>query len=272
MKRRNQVATVKSVASRSCSSRLAEVSTFLSSGVNAVEPRRGLAERLELTFVQVAHRQELVLADGHHPHPLDIGVAVFPAATAKVFGALFGLLVFEFKFLNCGLKALYELFQFQGFRLQFNDVRCEESSLGEQGLGPGVDVGLVDRGHSTITVVVPEDAGNALGAIVLRQLPNLDQWDWGRLEPWVYFGDYSLRGKGERGLATAFASGSEEDLNIEFNPAIEPGHTVNVVFRGFNPQSSIYQWSTELMADGEDPVRYLGPTLRLNVYQQDPYR
>ena len=78
MRRCNQIATVKSVASRSCSYRLAEVSTFFSSGVNAVEPRRGLAERLELTFVQVAHRQELVLAVGHHPHPLDIGVAVFP--------------------------------------------------------------------------------------------------------------------------------------------------------------------------------------------------
>ena len=109
-------------------------------------------------------------------------------------------------------------------------------------------------------------------AIVLRQLPNLDQWDWGRLEPWVYFGDYSLRGKGARGLARAVVSGPEEDLSIEFNPAIEPGQAVNVVFRGFNPQSSIYQWSTELLADGEDPVRYLGPTLRLNVYQQDPYR
>ena len=86
------------------------------------------------------------------------------------------------------------------------------------------------------------------------------------------FDDYSLRGKGERSLVTAFASGSEEDLSIQFNPAIEPGQTVNVVFRGFNPQSSIYQWSTELLADGEDPVRYLGPTLRLNVYEQDPYR
>ena len=73
-------------------------------------------------------------------------------------------------------------------------------------------------------------------------------------------------------MATALVSGPEEDLSIEFNPAIEPGHTVNVVFRGFNTQSSIYQWSTELLADGEDPVRYLGPTLRLNVYQQDPYR
>ena len=30
--------------------------------------------------------------------------------------------------------------------------------------------------------------------------------------------------------------------------------------------------STELLVDGKDPVRYLGPTLRLNVYEQDPYR
>ena len=34
------------------------------------------------------------------------------------------------------------------------------------------------RNRTTISVVVPEDAGNALGTIVLRQLPNLDQWDW----------------------------------------------------------------------------------------------
>ncbi|WP_392346197.1 DUF2808 domain-containing protein [Parasynechococcus sp.] len=128
------------------------------------------------------------------------------------------------------------------------------------------------RNRTTITVVVPAEAGNALGVVVLRQLPNLDQWDWGRMEPLVYLDDYSLRGKGTSGLATALASGSEEDLNIQFNLAIEPGQTVNVVFHGFNPQSSIYQWSTELLADCEDPVRYLGPTLRLNVYEQDPYR
>ena len=128
------------------------------------------------------------------------------------------------------------------------------------------------RNRATISVVVPEDAGNSLGAIVLRQLPNLDQWDWGRLEPRVYFGDYSLRGTGTSGLASAVVSGAEERLTIQFNPAIEPGKIVNVVFRGFNPQASIYQWSTELRADGEDPVRYLGPTLRLNVYEQDPYR
>ena len=64
----------------------------------------------------------------------------------------------------------------------------------------------------------------------------------------------------------------KEYLSIQFNPAIEPRQTVNVVFRGFNLQSSIYQWSTELLVDGEDPVRYLGPTFRLNVYEQDPYR
>ena len=128
------------------------------------------------------------------------------------------------------------------------------------------------RNRTTITVVVPPDAGNALGAIVLRQLPNLDQWDWGRLEPRVYLGDYSLRGKGTSGLASADVSESEEVLTIQLNPAVQPGQTVYVVSRGFNPQSRIYQWSSELMADGEDPVRYLGPTLRLNVYEQDPYR
>ena len=128
------------------------------------------------------------------------------------------------------------------------------------------------RNRTTITIVVPEDAGNALGSIVLRQLANLDRWDWGYLEPRTYLGDYTLRGKGKRGLATALVSDPEEDLNIQFNPAIEPWQTVNVVFRGFNPQSSIYQWSTELLTDGEDPVRYVRPTSRLNVYEPDPYR
>ena len=128
------------------------------------------------------------------------------------------------------------------------------------------------RNRTTITVVVPEDAGNALRSIVLRQLPNIDQWDWGQSEPRVYFGDYSLRGKGATGLASAVVSDSEGVLNIQLTPAVQPGQTVNVVFRGFNPDSSIYQWSTELLADGEDPVRYVGPTLRSNVYEQDPFR
>ena len=128
------------------------------------------------------------------------------------------------------------------------------------------------RNRTTITVVVPEDAGNTLRSIVLRQLPNIDQWDWGQSEPRVYFGDYSLRGKGATGLASAVVSDSEGVLNIQLTPAVQPGQTVNVVFRGFNPDSSIYQWSTELLADGEDPVRYVGPTLRSAVYEQDPFR
>ena len=128
------------------------------------------------------------------------------------------------------------------------------------------------RNRTTITVVVPEDAGNALGKVVLRQLPNLDLWDWGRLEPRVYLGDYSLRGKGAKGLASAVVSDSDKVLTIKLDPAIQPGQTVNVVFRGFNPQSSVYQWSTELLADGDDSIPYVGPTLRLNVYEQDPWR
>jgi len=128
------------------------------------------------------------------------------------------------------------------------------------------------RNRTTITVVVPEDAGNALGSIVLRQLPNIDQWDWGRSQPQVYFGDYSLRKKGASGLAAALVSDAGKVVSIQLTPAVQPGQTVNVVFRGFNPESSIYQWSTELLANGEDPVRYAGPTLRLTVYEQDPYR
>ena len=128
------------------------------------------------------------------------------------------------------------------------------------------------RNRTTVTVVVPEDAGNALGSIVLRQLPNIDQWDWGRSQPQVYFGDYSLRKKGVNGLAAAVVSDAGTVVSIQLTPAVQPGQTVNVVFRGFNPESSIYQWSTELLANGEDPVRYAGPTLRLTVYEQDPYR
>ena len=128
------------------------------------------------------------------------------------------------------------------------------------------------RNRTTITVVVPEDAGSALESIVLRQLPNIDQWDWGRYQPQVYYGDYSLRRKGESDLATAVVSDFDGVMSIKLTPAVQPGQTVNVVFRGFNPESGIYQWSTELLADGEDPVRYVGPTLRLTVYEQDPFR
>ena len=126
--------------------------------------------------------------------------------------------------------------------------------------------------RTTISVVVPADAGQGLGSIVLRQLPNIDQWDWGRSEPRVYYGEYALRAKGEIGRASAAVMDSGGGLRIQLTPAVQPGQTVNVVFRGTNPDSSIYQWSTELFAEGEDPVRYVGPTLRLSVYNLDPFR
>ena len=64
------------------------------------------------------------------------------------------------------------------------------------------------RNRTTISVVVPEDSGHSLGAIVLRQLPNLDRWDWGRLDPRVYLGDYSLRGKGATRIGHSILSQS----------------------------------------------------------------
>ena len=73
-------------------------------------------------------------------------------------------------------------------------------------------------------------------------------------------------------MAAALVSDAGQVLSIQLTPAVPPGQTVNLVFRGFNPEASIYQWSTELLAHGEDPVRYAGPTLRLTVYEQDPFR
>ena len=128
------------------------------------------------------------------------------------------------------------------------------------------------RNRTTISVAVPADAGNSLGVIILTQLPNIDQWDWGNLEPEVYLGDYSLRARGETGLALATLSESGHGLKVVLTPPVEPGKTVNITFRGFNPEANIYQWSTELLASGTNPVRYSGPTLRVSVYNIDPLR
>ena len=75
------------------------------------------------------------------------------------------------------------------------------------------------RNRTTITVVVRIPA--MPWSIVLRQLPNLDQWDWGRLEPRVYLGDYSLHGKGASELASAAVSESE-GFERQFTPAVRP--------------------------------------------------
>ena len=125
--------------------------------------------------------------------------------------------------------------------------------------------------RTTITIAVPRNAGNALGAIILRQLPTPDKWDWGHHEPHAYIGNYSLHQRGTSGLASAITSDSGEALKIQFSPTIKPGQTVNVIFRSLNPEAGIYQWSTELLADGDDPVHYMGPILRVNIYEQSPY-
>ena len=49
-------------------------------------------------------------------------------------------------------------------------------------------------------------------------------------KPRVYLGDYSVRGRGTRVLAKGLVSGPEEDLTIQFNPAIEPGQTGMLFF------------------------------------------
>ena len=127
------------------------------------------------------------------------------------------------------------------------------------------------KNRTTISVLVPENAGASLRKIVLDQLPNIDTWDWGTQPPRVYTGLYSLRGKGRDGLATAELINDENTLMLSLDPAIDPGEQVNVVMRGFNPDASVYQWRTGLVPDGENPVTYQGPILRLNIYKY-PHR
>ena len=128
------------------------------------------------------------------------------------------------------------------------------------------------RNRTTISVLVPDDAGAALERLVLFQLTSLDQWIWGPKNPEVYLGDYCLRRRGKPGLAQVTLSQSDNELSIRLDPAIQPGQQVNVVFRGFNPDADIYQWATEFIPAGDDPIPNDGPTLRLPIYRNNDYR
>ena len=128
------------------------------------------------------------------------------------------------------------------------------------------------RNRTTISIRVPENAGAELQRVVLFQQTNLDQWTWGRRNPMVYLGDYGLRRRGEPGLAEAKISEGGDELSIRFNPAIEPGQQVNIVFRSFNPDADIYQWSTTFIPEGNDPIASDGPTLRVSIYRNNDYR
>jgi hypothetical protein len=128
------------------------------------------------------------------------------------------------------------------------------------------------RNRTTISVLVPEDAGAELERLVLSQLTSLDQWTWGPKNPEVYLGEYSLRRRGEPGLGEATMSQTDDELSIRFDPAIQPGQQANVVFRGFNPDADIYQWATELIPAGSEPIASDGPTLRVSIFRNDNFR
>jgi len=125
------------------------------------------------------------------------------------------------------------------------------------------------RNRTTISVRVPEDAGAKLERLVLSPMTSLDRWTWGSSDPQVYLGDYSLRRRGETGLAEATMTESDDELSIRFDPAIQPGQQANVVFRGFNPDADIYQWATGFIPAGIDPIASDGPTLRVSIYRNN---
>jgi hypothetical protein len=126
-----------------------------------------------------------------------------------------------------------------------------------------------ERNRTTISIVVPSDAGAKLETVVLSQLPNLDQWDWGRRPPQVYKGSYALRGGVNEGHAIASLSNEGDELSITLIPAVLPDEQVNIVFKSLNPNEGIYQWATRLIPRGSDSLASAGPTLRLHVYRSD---
>ena len=127
---------------------------------------------------------------------------------------------------------------------------------------PSSDQG--QRSRTTISIPVPNQAGAALETVVLTQMPNPYQWNWGRRAPKTYLGSYNIRASGNSGKATFSTSGNS--LTIKLSPVVPPGEQVNVVFEGFNPHEGVYQWSTLLIPEGEKAVASNGPPLRLNIY------
>ena len=128
------------------------------------------------------------------------------------------------------------------------------------------------RNRTTISIGVPENAGASLGMIVLTQAVSVDRWGWSSLKPEVYMGRYSLRGRGVKNLAFAELSQDKTTLSIVLDPPIDPGRQVNIVMRGFNPDAGIYQWATQIVPSGPEPVVYYGPTLRLGIYRYSQRR
>lgn len=125
------------------------------------------------------------------------------------------------------------------------------------------------RNRTTISVRVPDNAGNALQQVVLTQISAEDPWDWGRQQPELYLGDYGLRKTGNDGLAEARVSNRGRELTIVLKPPVQPGQQVNVLFRSINPAADIYQWATRLVPAGAHSIASQGPTLRQHIYRPD---
>ena len=127
------------------------------------------------------------------------------------------------------------------------------------------------RYRSTISVVVPDNAGTALQDVILYQIGTTEPWDWGRKQPELYLGNYGMHKKGETGLAAASVSDKGDELTIRLQPPIEPGQQVNLIFRGTNPDADIYMWSTSFVPAGDNPRVSDGPTLRQHVYRIESF-
>ena len=127
------------------------------------------------------------------------------------------------------------------------------------------------RNRTTISIRVPDNAGNALREVVLTPINAENPWDWGRRQPELYLGEYGLRRTEQSGSARARVSEQGHALTIQLDPPIQPGEQVNVLFRSINPPADIYLWTTSLVPAGANPIASHGPTLQQHIYRPGPF-
>lgn len=103
-----------------------------------------------------------------------------------------------------------------------------------------------------ITIEVPEDAGQSLKAVAIRQQPNLETISFDLNQSEAFLGDSFAGGP----MVPISSIGGEESdqVTIVFDEPVEPGNTVTISLKAnSNPQfGGIYQFDVIAFSSGDD--------------------
>ena len=110
------------------------------------------------------------------------------------------------------------------------------------------------------TIVIPEDAGEALQAVTIVQQPNFETINFRRDRTRAFLGN-SFNGGTSVGVVAVESSSPEgKQIKVVFEQPVEPGNTVTISVRGRNPlYGGVYQFGITVFPVGENsPGLYLG--------------